>query len=400
MGSLLKYQPSATDFQRKAVTVQVLSALEYLHELEIPIVHRDIKPENILVKEWGPHRVHIKLGDFGLSKEGKLLETFCGNLLYLAPEGYTMQTETMYTTKVDVWSVGVLDIWLETGNTFPKYLRYYRTDGMAWATVMVEFARAQLRRCRSESSRALLTFAIDYMLVIHPADRGTARECRVMAEQLATEEPASSPGSEYSDVLYDDNSDGSQPATPKALPVDGSNFTQDLDAASEASTIRAGLFASLGQRGSSAFDSILGLAPSNMAKFEALGSGAVTPVAMPGNDLSVSVLNKGLWNGSTVDCGFIQSVESDDDDEEEEEISQPEQDQGPDSQSFTFLADLHHDTGGDGGAVIFAEMGPSSQIKRQWTEVEDVKGVDAADDHQPATGAGHRKRSKVVHCEQ
>lgn len=249
MGSLMKYQLSATGFERKAATVQGLSALEYLHELEVPIVHRDIKPENILVKEWGPHRVHIKSGDFGLSKEGKLLETFCGNSLYLAPEGYTKQTEAMYTTKLDVWSAGVLEIWLETGNTFPKYQRYYRTDGMAWATVVVEFARAQLRRCRSESSRALFRFAIDYMLVIHPADRGTVRDCRVMAEQLASEEPEPSLESEYSDALYDHNSDESQPSTPKALPVDGSNFTQDLDAASEASTNRPGLFASLGQRG-------------------------------------------------------------------------------------------------------------------------------------------------------
>ena len=39
-------------------------AIEHLHK--IGIIHRDIKPENILLDSRG----HIKLTDFGLSKEG------------------------------------------------------------------------------------------------------------------------------------------------------------------------------------------------------------------------------------------------------------------------------------------------------------------------------------------
>jgi serum/glucocorticoid-regulated kinase 2 len=49
-------------------------------------VYRDLKPENILLHESG----HIKLADFGLSKEGvgdtDKTKSFCGSPAYLSPE--------------------------------------------------------------------------------------------------------------------------------------------------------------------------------------------------------------------------------------------------------------------------------------------------------------------------
>ena len=70
------------------VASQVSSALSYLHALRI--VHRDIKPDNILIAQQDP--IQVKLSDFGLSKvvkdEETFLKTFCGTLLYCAPEVY------------------------------------------------------------------------------------------------------------------------------------------------------------------------------------------------------------------------------------------------------------------------------------------------------------------------
>ena len=44
--------------------MQLLSALQYLEALEIPVVHRDIKPQNIFLKGYT-----CALGDFGLMRD-------------------------------------------------------------------------------------------------------------------------------------------------------------------------------------------------------------------------------------------------------------------------------------------------------------------------------------------
>ena len=51
---------------------EIILALGYLHEKGI--IYRDLKPENILIGSDG----HIKLTDFGLSKEG--IKGNCSNL--------------------------------------------------------------------------------------------------------------------------------------------------------------------------------------------------------------------------------------------------------------------------------------------------------------------------------
>lgn len=43
---------------------ELVLAIEFLHSKDV--VYRDMKPENILIDSKG----HIKLADFGLSKEG------------------------------------------------------------------------------------------------------------------------------------------------------------------------------------------------------------------------------------------------------------------------------------------------------------------------------------------
>jgi len=115
----------------KRMASQVLDSLTYLHKKMI--THRDIKPDNILLANIDSDNFTIKLSDFGLSKVVKdndtFLKTFCGTLLYCAPEVFphydahvagrgqkrprksSGQQPTKfhsYSQSVDIWSFGAV----------------------------------------------------------------------------------------------------------------------------------------------------------------------------------------------------------------------------------------------------------------------------------------------------
>jgi serine/threonine protein kinase len=82
---------------------EIASGLGHLHSLGI--IYRDLKPENLILDAEG----HIRITDFGLSKEGvegdKDVGSFCGTPEYLAPE--VLKREP-YGKIVDWWSYGTL----------------------------------------------------------------------------------------------------------------------------------------------------------------------------------------------------------------------------------------------------------------------------------------------------
>ncbi|XP_026479442.1 LOW QUALITY PROTEIN: ovarian-specific serine/threonine-protein kinase Lok-like [Ctenocephalides felis] len=91
----------------KNIIYQLAVAVNYLHRQNI--THRDLKPENILLQSNSDDSI-VKLSDFGLSKivEGNtVLQTECGTAWYVAPEVILKNYKT-YTEKVDVWSLGVI----------------------------------------------------------------------------------------------------------------------------------------------------------------------------------------------------------------------------------------------------------------------------------------------------
>ncbi|VDD82854.1 unnamed protein product [Mesocestoides corti] len=79
---------------------EIALAIGHLHSLGI--IYRDLKPENILLDKDG----HVKLTDFGLSKEGVCTtNTFCGTIEYMAPEIIRCAG---HGRAVDWWSLGTL----------------------------------------------------------------------------------------------------------------------------------------------------------------------------------------------------------------------------------------------------------------------------------------------------
>ena len=90
---------------------ETISALQYLHSFDPPIIHRDIKPENLLLNENG----RIYLADYGWSNfknDGDIRKTFCGTPEYIAPE---MLKKEGHDHRIDIWSVGVLMFELLSG---------------------------------------------------------------------------------------------------------------------------------------------------------------------------------------------------------------------------------------------------------------------------------------------
>lgn len=138
LGKLISNRGPLQEQSVKQMAAQLLSALAHLHENHI--THRDVKPDNILIQSLSPF--DVKLTDFGLSKmvdnEQTFLRTFCGTLLYCAPEVYSEYAEyddfgrrhprnrakraavgQRYDHAVDVWSLGGVLFYALTGS--PPY---------------------------------------------------------------------------------------------------------------------------------------------------------------------------------------------------------------------------------------------------------------------------------------
>ncbi|CAD8179955.1 unnamed protein product [Paramecium pentaurelia] len=106
---LKKYKLLA-EKEAKLIIRQVLAALHYMSCSPTKIIHYDLKPQNILF-----HKGEVKITDFGLCKvldydttRQELTSQGLGTYWYLPPECFLEQQNIQISTKVDVWSVGVI----------------------------------------------------------------------------------------------------------------------------------------------------------------------------------------------------------------------------------------------------------------------------------------------------
>ena len=171
------------------ILAQALRGLASLHAGPNPVIHRDIKPENILVadlhrgsdpNEYGPW---IKLADFGLATQGSICETNVGTWLYTAPEVFR---PVRYTSKVDIWSLGVVILQLLLEGRVPPASGNH-VEGVDWCKDIFNFTKtnidASLRNDRQElgeneySLRSFLWVFLRNMLQGDPNKRLSAQAC-------------------------------------------------------------------------------------------------------------------------------------------------------------------------------------------------------------------------------
>ena len=97
-----QYKNPFNESQVKTLIMQLLSALQYLHQHDI--IHRDIKLSNLLYNSVG----QLKLADFGLSRKcttkTKDLTSVVVTLHYRAPE--LLMNCTNYNYAIDIWAAG------------------------------------------------------------------------------------------------------------------------------------------------------------------------------------------------------------------------------------------------------------------------------------------------------
>lgn len=81
--------------------IQVAEAFQTMRKYSI--IHRDLKPANMFIKKG-----EIVIGDFGFAKIGvSMTQTKLGTPYYMAPEILDESNKKEYSSKCDLWSIGV-----------------------------------------------------------------------------------------------------------------------------------------------------------------------------------------------------------------------------------------------------------------------------------------------------
>jgi len=102
------------------IVLQLCDILTYIHTQSTAVIHRDIKPENIIIDV----KNNVNLIDFGIArdvrKEAEKDTQIAGTRPYMAPEQFgSEQTDN----RADIYSLGVVMIYLATGMTEKQNLR-------------------------------------------------------------------------------------------------------------------------------------------------------------------------------------------------------------------------------------------------------------------------------------
>lgn len=108
VADLLKIRKQFTEREARKYMLQVLDAVEYMHEEKL-VIHRDLKLANLFLDVTNGD---VKIGDFGfaaqLTRRDERRKTICGTPNYMAPEILDGGGAGGYSFEVDIWSLGVM----------------------------------------------------------------------------------------------------------------------------------------------------------------------------------------------------------------------------------------------------------------------------------------------------
>eukprot|EP01017_Pseudomicrothorax_dubius_P042607 TRINITY_DN6981_c0_g5_i1.p1 TRINITY_DN6981_c0_g5~~TRINITY_DN6981_c0_g5_i1.p1 ORF type:complete len:338 (-),score=90.87 TRINITY_DN6981_c0_g5_i1:98-1063(-) len=134
---------------------ELILAIEKLHDMDV--IYRDLKPENILIGQDG----HIKLADFGLSREGVVEEnsakSFCGSPAYLSPE---MLRNRGVGKPADIYGIGAVMYEMLVGeppyysDDIQKIYENIRTAKLKFPNFVSENAKSLITRLLSRDPKA------------------------------------------------------------------------------------------------------------------------------------------------------------------------------------------------------------------------------------------------------
>ncbi|KAJ2697791.1 hypothetical protein H4218_003708 [Coemansia sp. IMI 209128] len=206
------------------ITYQVLNGLDFIHRNDL--FHRDIKPENVLIRRHvtggatpSAIVVEAKIADFGLVHDmdfSRPLTDYISTRWYRAPE--VLLNCANYSTPIDVWAVGTIVAELATlrplfpgTNQIDQLRRIFEVlgtprissgdeppvegalDGGSWyegavharklGIAFVPSTRRPVASVMPDVSPAL-TQLVDYLLVLNPANRPTARDALVVVSRM------------------------------------------------------------------------------------------------------------------------------------------------------------------------------------------------------------------------
>ena len=165
------------EYLLRRFSVNVLSALNYLHGLDI--VHRDIKCQNLLLMNDGK----VKVSDFGAScrlneTSSEQLDTQ-GTYNWMAPEMIKFTKKNPYDTKVDIWSFGCsliemasgMNPWVET-NKYGVQLMYHIATYQVYPKIpdfLSETAKAFILKhlVREAENRPLASDLLEDEFILH-----------------------------------------------------------------------------------------------------------------------------------------------------------------------------------------------------------------------------------------